>query len=46
VQRDVFVERILGNGPDLAHVLRQLLAQYEHAKWFQRNGPLLRDGVT
>jgi hypothetical protein len=45
VQRDVVVERILRSDPDLAHVLPQLLAQYEHAKWVQRGGPLLRDSV-
>jgi hypothetical protein len=46
VQRDIVVERILRSDPDLAHVLPQLLAQYERAKWVQRGGPLIRDAVS
>lgn len=44
VQRDIVVERILGNDPDLTHALPQLLAAYERAKWIRRLGPLIRDG--
>lgn len=46
MQRDIVVERILRSDPDLAQVLPRLLAQCEHAKWVQRNGPLLRDGIS
>lgn len=46
VQRDVVVERILRSDPDLEHVLPQLLAVYERAKWVHRSGPLIRDSVV
>jgi hypothetical protein len=46
IQRDIVVKRLLKSNPDLAHVLPQVLAYYENAKWvWPRRTTLIRDAV-
>jgi hypothetical protein len=47
IQRDALVKRLLKSDPDLVHVLPQVLAYYENAKWvWPRRTTLIRDGVS